>query len=143
MFKQIFLPFLLICIFLSSSEAFSYNYKILRVIDGDTIVFQADFLPKPLKPELALRIYGIDTPEKGSKSKCSSEKLKAMLASKFVKTSIERAKNIEVRLIRWDKYGGRVLGEIILDGKSLRTTLIDNGFAVEYFGGTKLGWCDQ
>jgi hypothetical protein len=29
-----------------------YNFKITRVIDGDTVAFQADFLPAPLKPEL-------------------------------------------------------------------------------------------
>jgi endonuclease YncB( thermonuclease family) len=42
-----------------------YDAQILRVSDGDTIVIAAPFLPQPLKPELAVRIYGVDTPEKG------------------------------------------------------------------------------
>jgi len=42
----------------------TYDVKILRVSDGDTIVIAAPYLPPPLKPELAVRIYGVDTPEK-------------------------------------------------------------------------------
>ena len=41
----------------------TYDAQILRVSDGDTIVISAPFLPAPLKPELAVRIYGVDTPE--------------------------------------------------------------------------------
>ena len=40
----------------------TYDTQILRVSDGDTIVISARFLPAPLKPELAVRIYGVDTP---------------------------------------------------------------------------------
>jgi endonuclease YncB( thermonuclease family) len=42
----------------------------------------------------------------------------------------------------WDKYGGRVLGDVILDGKSLRQMLITNGFAREYYGEAKQSWCN-
>jgi endonuclease YncB( thermonuclease family) len=41
----------------------------------------------------------------------------------------------------WDKFGGRVLGDIILDGQSLRASLITNGFAREYYGEEKQSWC--
>jgi hypothetical protein len=43
------------------------------VSDGDTIVIAAPFLPAPLKPELAVRIYGVDTPEKGHRAQCTQE----------------------------------------------------------------------
>jgi endonuclease YncB( thermonuclease family) len=33
-------------------------------------VIAAPFLPAPLKPELAVRIYGVDTPEKGHRAQC-------------------------------------------------------------------------
>ena len=49
----------------------TYDAKILRVSDGDTIVIAAPFLPAPLKPELAVRIYGVDTPEKGHRAQCT------------------------------------------------------------------------
>jgi endonuclease YncB( thermonuclease family) len=50
-----------------------YDAQILRVNDGDTVVIAAPFLPAPLKPELAVRIYGVDTPEKGFRAKCAQE----------------------------------------------------------------------
>ena len=51
----------------------TYDTQILRVSDGDTIVISARFLPAPLKPELAVRIYGVDTPEKGHRAQCPSQ----------------------------------------------------------------------
>ena len=40
----------------------------------------------------------------------------------------------------WDKFGGRVLGDLIIDGKSLRQLLLDNGYAREYYGDKKQSW---
>ena len=40
----------------------AYDAVITRVIDGDTVAFQADFLPAPLKKELSIRVYGVDPP---------------------------------------------------------------------------------
>ena len=37
---------------------------------------------------------------------------------------------------------GRVLGDIILDGQSLRALLIQNGYAREYYGEAKQSWCN-
>jgi endonuclease YncB( thermonuclease family) len=51
----------------------TYDAVITRVIDGDTVAFQADFLPAPLKKELSIRVYGVDTPEKGFRAACTSE----------------------------------------------------------------------
>jgi endonuclease YncB( thermonuclease family) len=42
----------------------------------------------------------------------------------------------------WDKYGGRVLGDVLLNGQSLRQLLIANGFAREYYGEAKTSWCN-
>jgi endonuclease YncB( thermonuclease family) len=39
----------------------TYDAQIVRVSDGDTIVISAPFLPQPLKPELAVRVFGVDT----------------------------------------------------------------------------------
>ena len=51
----------------------TYDAVITRVIDGDTVAFQADFLPEPLKKELSIRVFGVDTPEKGFRAACPSE----------------------------------------------------------------------
>ena len=67
-----------------------YDVTLLRVTDGDTVVFQATFLPAPLKPELALRVFGVDTPEKGFRAKCPSEAQRGEAASAFTKKAVAK-----------------------------------------------------
>ena len=138
--KDLFMLFLL-C---SSNYCFAelHDYPILRVIDGDTVVFQATFLPKELKPELSLRVYGVDTPEKGARAKCKEEADKGEEATAFTKLAIENSTKREIELRQWDKFGGRVLGDLYLDGNSLRSMLIEAKLAREYYGEKKESWCN-
>ena len=119
-----------------------YNAEILKVSDGDTVVIAAPYLPAPLKPQLAVRIYGVDTPEKGFRAKCESENQRGLAASEFTKQVVSASTQRQVVLYDWDKFGGRVLGDIILNGQSLRAMLIQNGFAREYYGEAKQSWCN-
>jgi endonuclease YncB( thermonuclease family) len=119
----------------------TYDAQIVRVTDGDTIVIAAPFLPAPLKPELAVRVFGVDTPEKGHRGQCDSEKARGEAATEFTKNAVKSTKKHQVILYSWDKFGGRVLGDMILDGVSLRSELIRNGFAREYYGDAKQSWC--
>jgi endonuclease YncB( thermonuclease family) len=118
-----------------------YDAVITRVIDGDTVAFQAPFLPDPLKKELSIRVFGVDTPEKGHRAKCVEEDQRGQAATAFTKQAIAQAKQRQIVLMDWDKYGGRVLGDVILNGQSLRTLLIQQGFAREYYGEAKTSWC--
>jgi endonuclease YncB( thermonuclease family) len=120
----------------------TYDAIITRVIDGDTVAFQADFLPAPLKKELSIRVFGVDTPEKGHRAQCPSEAQRGEAASAFTKQAIAQSTQRQIVLIDWDKYGGRVLGDVLLDGQSLRQMLIANGFAREYYGEAKTSWCN-
>jgi endonuclease YncB( thermonuclease family) len=120
----------------------TYDAQIVRVTDGDTIVISAPFLPAPLKPELAVRVFGVDTPEKGHRAQCSGEAQRGEQASEFTKNAVKNTKRHQVILYSWDKFGGRVLGDMILDGVSLRSELIRNGFAREYYGDAKQSWCN-
>jgi endonuclease YncB( thermonuclease family) len=122
-------------------EGVTYDAVITRVIDGDTVAFQAPFLPDPLKKELSIRVYGVDTPEKGFRAKCPSEEQRGQAASEFTKNAIKASTKRQIYLIDWDKYGGRVLGDVLLDGQSLRAMLINKGFAREYYGEAKTSWC--
>ncbi|NDG32480.1 thermonuclease family protein [bacterium] len=122
-------------------QGFTYDAQIVRVSDGDTVVIAAPFLPSPLKPELAVRIYGVDTPEKNHLAKCESEKQRGLAATEFTKKAVASTQKHQVILYGWDKYGGRVLGDMILNGVSLRAELIKNGFAREYYGEAKTSWC--
>ncbi len=120
-----------------------YDFPVTRVVDGDTVEFAAPFLPAPLKPKLAVRVFGVDTPEKGFRAKCESEAKRGADATAFTKKVITESKTARVAIIDWDKFGGRVLGDIILDNNvSLRALLIQNGFAREYYGEAKQSWCN-
>ena len=126
-------------------QGVTYDAQILRITDGDTVVIAAPFLPKPLKPELAVRVFGVDTPEKGFRAQCESEKQRGEAASAFTKNAIATAAaqggKFQATLYGWDKFGGRVLGDILVNGQSLRAALIANGFAREYYGDAKQSWC--
>lgn len=119
----------------------TYDAILTRVVDGDTVAFQANWLPDPLKKELSIRVFGVDTPEKGHRAQCPSEDARGQAATQFTKDAINKSQKRQVVLMAWDKYGGRVLGDILLDGKSLRQMLIMNGFAREYYGEAKTSWC--
>ena len=118
-----------------------YDAQILQVSDGDTVVIAAPFLPAPLKPQLAVRVYGVDTPEKGHRAQCPGEDARGQAASVFTKNLVQASQQRQVILYGWDKFGGRVLGDIILNGQSLRAALIANGHAREYYGEAKTSWC--
>ncbi len=127
-------------------QGVTYDAQILRVSDGDTVVIAAPFLPKPLKPELAVRVYGVDTPEKGFRAQCPAEAQRGEAATAFTKNAIATAAaqggKFQATLYGWDKFGGRVLGDILVNGQSLRAALIANGFAREYYGDAKQSWCN-
>ena len=145
--KKLLLTFaLLFCTSLvyaqKTPQGVTYDAKIIRITDGDTVVIAAPFLPAPLKPELAVRVFGVDTPEKGFRGQCDSEKQRGEAASVFTKNAIASTQKHQVILYGWDKFGGRVLGDIILNGVSLRAELIKYGFAREYYGDAKQSWCN-
>lgn len=119
-----------------------YDVVLTRVIDGDTVAFQANWLPDPLKKELSIRVFGVDTPEKGFRAKCPAEDARGQAATAFTKGVINKSQKRQVILMDWDKYGGRVLGDVLLDGVSLRQLLIQNGYAREYYGEAKTSWCE-
>ena len=123
-------------------QGVTYDAQIIKVNDGDTVVIAAPFLPAPLKPQLAVRVFGVDTPEKGFRAKCEAENQRGLAASEFTKNAVAKSVKRQVILYDWDKFGGRVLGDIILDGQSLRAMLIKNGYAREYYGEAKQSWCD-
>lgn len=129
------------CFAQKQKEGVTYDVILTRVIDGDTVAFQANWLPDPLKKELSIRVFGVDTPEKGFRAKCPEEDQRGQAATAFTKSQINTSTKRQIVMMDWDKYGGRVLGDVILDGKSLRMMLIQNGFAREYYGEAKTSWC--
>jgi endonuclease YncB( thermonuclease family) len=132
----------LAALLLSTVPAVATPYEITRVIDGDTVEIAVDFLPEPLPPKLSIRVMGIDTPEKAPRAQCDAEAALAKKASAFTKNAVANALEVDVVILKWDKYGGRVLGEVYLDHQSLAESLISAGLARPYKGEAKSSWCE-
>lgn len=131
-------------LFVGYAFANPYDVKVTRIIDGDTVEIEAPYLPNELKKVLKVRILGVDTPEKGERAKCSKENMDSLKAKLFTEQEISNAKTIKLELKGWDKYGGRVLGDFILDDVRLSKKMIDAGYAVAYDGGKKTkDWCAE
>lgn len=133
----------LAALLISATPSLATPYEITRVIDGDTVEIAVDFLPSPLPPRLSIRVMGIDTPEKAPRAQCDSEAALAKKASAFTKDAVANALEVDVVILKWDKYGGRVLGEVYLDHQSLAQSLISAGLARPYKGEAKQSWCEE
>ena len=126
----------------SAAYANPYDYKVLRVIDGDTVVVEAPWVPVELKREIAIRIIGIDTPEKGGRAACPKEADLGAKATAFARATIQPGQVVQVNLVQWDKFGGRVNGTIFVNGKDFAKMQIDAGLARPYQGEKKQSWCN-
>jgi endonuclease YncB( thermonuclease family) len=122
-----------------------YEWKIIRVVDGDTLEVAQNFLPPELK--LFVRLKNVDTPEKSPRAKCDEEDKLAKKAFEFTKNAVEEAikNNQEITFseLKWDKYGGRVLSDVKINNRSLAKDLINNGLGREYHGEKKQSWCKE
>ena len=126
----------------SLEQSKASGIRVLRVIDGDTVEVEADYLPPQLGKKLLVRVLGVDTPEKGFRAHCSDENLLSLKAKLFTEQLIRNAKHVDVKIKSWDKYGGRVLGDVLIDGKSLSELLVQSKFAIPYNGEKKVyDWC--
>jgi endonuclease YncB( thermonuclease family) len=139
--KKFFLAAMISVSMMSSATANPYPVKVLRVIDGDTIEIEARFLPPELKQKLSIRVLGVDTPEKGHRAQCPQEAALAERASAYTKSLIASGQPVEIDIVGWDKYGGRILGAVRVGGQDLTQGLIANGLARPYHGEKKSSWC--
>lgn len=118
------------------------NPQIKRVIDADTILISAPFIPKPLKQQIPLRLTGVDTPNIKRFANCDREAKLGEEAKRFVVDVIGKSKKQEIKFVGMDKYN-RILGQVYLDGKNLSDILLENGLAKPYTGGKKESWCHK
>ena len=141
------LIFLILFLFSSTAQAEEpkiYNWKVLRIVDGDSLEIANEFLPQELK--LFVRIKGIDAPEKAPRAKCEKENILAQKASNYTKNSIEKAQKNNQKItfseIKWDKYGGRLIANVKVGGVDIAQELLKKGLARVYNGEKKKSWCD-
>ena len=128
---------LVLCLtMLLASNPVTEKYKLIRIIDGDTIV--VDYNGSHEK----IRLTGIDTPESGNNSKTRRDAERSQvdiktiikqgkLATKFVKQVLkdEEFVLVEFDVQKRDRYQ-RLLGYIyLLDGRMLNEIIVRSGYA--------------
>tara|TARA_R110002012_G_scaffold268951_2_gene452963 strand:+ start:1613 stop:1957 length:345 start_codon:yes stop_codon:yes gene_type:complete len=111
---------------------YTYNAKLDRVVDGDTIDAHID-LGFDITIHKRIRLAGIDTPE--SRTRDLEEKARG-LASKDKLVELLGDGNFILESKEVGKYG-RVLGTLLVGDININDTLVEEGFAVEYWGGKK------
>lgn len=121
--------------------------EFVRAKDGDTIVVDIPGVHSYFGSKAEVRLYGIDTPETKSKNDC--EVRLSRIAKKLVESNLAHAKRIDLKLIankngkmRKEKYG-RMLADVLYDGKSLTDSLLAQSLGVRYEGKkkAKTNWC--
>ena len=115
---------------------YEYKCKVTRVVDGDTVDIDIDLGFGVWLHKERVRIYGIDTPESRTRDKV--EKRFGLLAKEFVEQFV-KGSSVILRTQKYDAKGkfGRILGDIIVDDKSLSETMIQEHHAVAYHGQSK------
>ena len=116
------------------------EYKGRVCYDGDTCYVLMPALPKPLQ-KMSVRVLGIDTPE--IRGECKREKELALKARTFANKVFSEARNIKFSDLKWDKYGGRILSNVYIDGYLYADMIINEQLARPYDGGKKDGWCNE
>ena len=126
-----------------------YEYKIHsvdRIIDGDTIDVTID-LGFDILFKTRVRLYGINTPE--SRTRDLEEKKLGLAAKERLSEVLNHATHMRHHLLLQTKEKGkfgRYLGIIIIqdsrpdhteDRTNVNQLLVEEGHAVEYFGGKR------
>ena len=117
----------------NNPDAFVYQAELERVVDGDTVDVTLDLGFDVKLHKQRVRLHGIDTPE--SRTRNLEEKKLGLAAKERLKELC--AGRFKVKSLGKGKYG-RVLGiPYTEDGQDICQLLIDEGHAVEYYGGKK------
>jgi micrococcal nuclease len=118
---------------------YQYKAKLIKVVDGDTVDALIDCGFSTFKKE-RIRLHGINAPE--SRTRDKKEKKRGLAAKARLKELIKEGKNefmVETTVDKKGKYG-RLLGELFSSsgvGTSYNETLVKEGHATEYFGGSR------
>lgn len=122
--------------------------RVYNVYDGDTCSVIYEHGTKYIN--LNIRVMGVDCPEiNPTVSNDQSIKELEKEAAIFVRDKVRKMildNDVRVKLIKWDKYGGRVVGAIFLPSKfenrwiTLTEYLLSNDYGKPYSGNKKNDW---
>jgi len=134
-------------------EPFVYRVKVVRWVDGDTVVVDFDLGFGVWLKDQSLRLYGVNTPERHpSKAKYTKDGVfnkagfddevghaNAALAFVMAQIPVGADAIVKTRKDADEKYG-RWLAEITAAkgaDKTVNALLVEKGFAAAYFGGAR------
>jgi len=124
----------------SSVEPFVYNAILERVVDGDTIDVTLDLGFNVFLKKQRCRLAGIDTPE--SRTRDLAEK-KLGLEAKARLTEL-CGHTLKIKSLGRGKFGRILAIPYTNNNEDICKLLIEEGHAVEYWGGKKSKvWGDQ
>jgi endonuclease YncB( thermonuclease family) len=136
----------LLSTFAQADDGRMYSCNFVKVTDGDTVKVKCPQFPEMFR-DLSVRVMGIDTPEsRMPPAKCEKEARLGLIAKGYFTQQFDGATKVT---FRWagekDKYGGRVLGSVLLpNGKDWAESAIKRDLARPYgLDGslTKSDWC--
>ena len=114
---------------------YEYNCKIVRVIDGDSIIVDIDLGFGLWIHGESIRLFGVDCPE--CRSRDPKEKAAGLAAKTFVKGLLHDGGTYTLTTKEKGKFG-RYLGVIMLSDKtSVNAALVTEHLAVPYHGQSK------
>jgi len=114
---------------------YEYNCKIVRVIDGDSILVDIDLGFGTWRCGESIRLFGVDCPE--CRSRDPKEKAAGLAAKEFVKGLLHDGGTYTLTTKEKGKFG-RYLGVILLSDKtSVNAALVSEHLAVPYHGQNK------
>ena len=114
-----------------------YKIKVTRVVDGDTIDADID-LGFNMTLSKRIRLHGINTPETRTRDK--EEKKRGLAAKERLQQIIDTQQGVLfLKSMDQGKFGRciGVLFEQDFDDQSINDMLVEEGHAVEYFGGKR------
>ena len=110
-----------------------YKVEILRIVDGDTVDVRMD-LGFDVWHKCRVRLMGINAPE--SRTRDKEEKARGLAAKDWLKDKFNSEEIITLQSHGKGKFG-RILGEFFINGLNINQLMVDNGHAVEYYGGKR------
>ena len=118
---------------------YEYRVHILKIVDGDTVDVDIDLGFGIWLRNERVRIMGIDTPESRTRDKV--EKVFGLAAKKRLKELLGKTAILQTQVSKSgeDLKGkfGRILGDFVTGDSTVTKIMIDEGYCVPYFGGSK------
>ena len=119
---------ILILLFIIPTSVYAWSGKVVGITDGDTIkVLSQEYI------EVKIRLYGIDTPEKGQAY--------GQAATKYLSEYVA-GESVEVQPMDTDRYG-RTVAIIYQGDLNINEEMVRAGYAWGYMKYCKESFCDK